>query len=253
MNCAPYRPPARHVTASALALAVAALVSLFLLLPSAAHAQQGDVSISSVACDADPEVVSIFNGGADAVDLTGWQLESDPDESFDLSPIQTLAASASVTIEAGPAASGTFVWSTTAVLRDNDSTDYVRIVDNTGATMDEKSCAAAPEPSPTPGDVPNGGGPPAPASGPSTVFVFAGAGLSTVALTGLAFAFLPLGRAFSRIAGGFWSDRRAEGPVPAASSARTPGASGISLALGLAIALALVLLITFTLKSRQDG
>jgi len=237
----------------AVSISTAVLLLLLAIQYSAADAQQGGVEISNLDCGAEPESVTILNTGADPVDLSGWQLESDPDQSFDLSPIQTLAAGASVTIEAGPAASGTFIWSTAAVLRDDDATDYVRVVDDTGATIDEEACATASEPSPTPGDVPNGGGPPAPASGPATVFVFAGAGLSTIALTLLAFAFLPLNQAFSRLGRVFSSDKGSEGSASAASSTRTHGGTGMSLALGLVIVLALVLLVTFTLKSRQDA
>lgn len=252
MNFAPNKSAVWHMRAIALAVATVGSIALFLLLPAVAQAQQNDIIISSVACDADPEVVSIFNSGADPIDLTGWQLESDPGESFDLSPIQTLAAGASVTIEAGPAASGTFIWSTTGVLRDNDDTDYVRIVDDDGTTIDEEACATAPEPSPTPADVPNGGGPPAPVSGPSTIFVFAGAGLSTIALGVLAFAFLPLSQAFSRGVRILSSDKGGGEPLSPVSATR-PQATGGSLALGLAIVLALLLLVSLAVKQRQDG
>ena len=161
------RLPASLIIASCFALA--ALVMVMALGSSTARAQQGDVGISSLDCGSDPETVTILNSGTEPADLSGWSLQSDPtaSETFDLSPIQTLAGGASVTVEAGPAANGTFVWSQSEVLRDDDYTDFARVVDDDGATISEEACAAAPAPSPsaTPADVPNGGGPPAPPSG----------------------------------------------------------------------------------------
>jgi hypothetical protein len=249
MNIAPSKPVARYLPRLGFALvcAIVVLGALFALQPNAAEAQQAGVSIASINCSIDPEVVTILNTGDDSVDLSGWHLESDPAESFDLSPIQTLAPGSSVTIEAGPAASGTFVWSADEVLRDDDHTDYARIVDENGSTVDEEACAAAPTSTPPADDMPNGGGPPAPTSGSPMLFVFAGLGLSTGALALLAISLVPLGRGISSFVGGSTTGRGSDrGPVaasspPVASDRATPIVQilGIALLFTLLIALAL--------------
>src|SRR3989304_7334888 len=91
------------------------------------------IRIAELKCNGDPEVVAIENAGDTAQQLAGWQLQSDPvGEVFDLSVLGGLAPGASVFIQAGPSAAGVFKWGTSFVLRDDDSTDYIRIGDNTG-------------------------------------------------------------------------------------------------------------------------
>jgi hypothetical protein len=138
------------------------------------------MKIADLDCNSTPEVVEIENEGPDAQDLSGWQLVSQPttDETFDLTPIGSLPAGASVFIESGPSAQATFTWSDAEIFRDDDSTDFVRLIDDAGATRDERACPAEAtfSPSPTPSasasppptptvapavNVPNGGGPPA--------------------------------------------------------------------------------------------
>ena len=82
--------------------AIAALVMVMAVDPSTVRALKSDVGISSLDCSSDPESVTILNSGEEPVDLSGWSLQSDPaaSETFDLSPIQTLAGGASVTVEA---------------------------------------------------------------------------------------------------------------------------------------------------------
>lgn len=224
--------------------------------PSAARAQQGDVGISSLDCGSDPETVTILNSGTEPVDLSGWSLQSDPaaSETFDLSPIQTLAGGASVTVEAGPAASGAFVWSQSELLRDDDYTDFARLVDADGATVSEEACGTAPDPSPTPApaDMPNGGGPPAPtSSGLATILVLAGAGLSTMALAIVTLAFVPAGQVLSQVRARFLgsdrSDRDEPAMVPAVPHDSITATSIASIA---AVAVLVMLLITFALRDR---
>src|SRR3990172_8933283 len=112
------------------------------------------VRIAELQCNGDPEGVAVENAGDAAQQLAGWQLQSDPaSEVFDLSVLGGLQPGASIFIQAGPAATGLFKWGTVFVFRDDDSTDYIRIVDNTGATVDQVNCGSeipsAPSPTPT--------------------------------------------------------------------------------------------------------
>ena len=185
----------RLVVAATLALAFTlALVSF-----AAAQGGQG-VEVSQVDCTEDPEVVLLTNAGDASQNLTGWELRSDPEASevYDLSVLGSLLAGGSVSIRSGPSASGVFIWMTDEVFRDNDATDYVILVDDTGATVQQVNCTveATPTPTPTPtpapssvGEVPNGGGPPPPSAdllSPGMMILIGGslaaAGLGAIAL-----------------------------------------------------------------------
>jgi hypothetical protein len=152
-------------------------IAFALLGVSSAWGQGPDVKITMLGCTGDPELVVIENRGDADQPLAGWQLQSDPtgSEVYDLSMRgELLLADASIQVQSGPSASGFFLqdnWGEEPIFRDNDPTDYVRLVDDTGAVVQQLHCAeVAPEPSPTPSpeapplvDVPNGGGaPPAP-------------------------------------------------------------------------------------------
>ena len=156
------------------------------------------IRIAELQCNGDPEVVAIENAGDTAQQLAGWQLESDPaGEVFDLSVLGGLAPGASIFIQAGPSAAGVFKWGTSFVLRDDDSTDYVRIVDNNGATVDQVNCGSEipSEPSPTvspANGVPNGGGAPPLPDGPLTPLTLIAAGLTLATAGAAAIAFLRL-------------------------------------------------------------
>ncbi len=173
-------------------LAVAATLGFAFALAavSFAAAQGGpDVQISQLDCAGDPEIVVLTNSGDAAQALSGWELRSDPEASelFDLRDLGTaLAPGVSNTIQSGPAASGAFTWSTDEVYRDNDSTDYVRLVDDTGATVQQVNCAGAtPSPTPSPAaEVPNGRGSPAPAAGALSpaMMLFLGGSLAAAGL-----------------------------------------------------------------------
>lgn len=175
----------RLAAAATLAIAVA-LAAL-----SAASAQGPDIRIAELQCTGNPEVVTIENAGGASQDLTGWTLLSDPtgSESFDLSALGGLQAGASVFIQSGPFASGVFNWGPDFVFRDDDATDFARIVDDQGATVDEVACAGAaptpspaPSPEPTSSNVPNGGGLPPPPGGVSLsgILVFGGSILTSL-------------------------------------------------------------------------
>lgn len=142
-------------------------------------AQQANISITELDCDANPERVVLSNNGDASLDLTGWRLESDPPdkEAFSLSRIGTLGPGQSVTIESGTGASGSFVWSMAFVFRDDDPSDYARVVDSSEEAVQEVTCATgAPTPTFSPkatavpaspvvfAGTPDGGGPPASSS-----------------------------------------------------------------------------------------
>lgn len=179
---------------------LAALFIGLIALSEPALAQNRSVTISQLRCDAEPEVVVITNNSSTNQEINGWKLVSDPAETevFDLSEIGVLIAGESVFIEAGPGASGAFVWSSESILRDDDPTDFVRLVDDAGETVAEAPCAEpTPTPSPTPTTttptptaviVPNGGGPPAEAAraAGSLLAVLAGGGLMTAAFIAIA-------------------------------------------------------------------
>lgn len=182
-------------------LAVAATLGITsaLVAVSIARAQGPDVQIVELVCTGDPELVVIENLGDAPQELAGWELQSDPPDSqvFDLSVLGSQQPGESNTIRSGPSATGVFNWGLEFIFRDDDPTDYARIVDDTGAVVHQVNCAGvAAEPSPTPtpepspaNGVPDGGGPP-PVSGgvmaPLMMVLLGGsmaaAGLGAVAL-----------------------------------------------------------------------
>jgi len=156
-----------------LAIGWAFAIALALAAVSSATGQEPDIQIVELDCNSDPEMVVIENGGSVSQALAGWKLQSDPPDSevYDLSVLSALQPGGSVFIQSGPSATGIFKWGLDFVFRDNDATDYARIVDDTGAVVDEVNCGGgvAPGPSPTPSPqpsplngVPNGGGAPPP-------------------------------------------------------------------------------------------
>jgi hypothetical protein len=171
---------------------------------SPAGAQGPDVQIAQLSCSGDPELVVIENSGDTAQTLASWELQSDPPNSqaFDLTVLGGLAPGASVAIQSGPAASGVFKWGLEFIYRDDDPSDYARIVDDTGEIIHQVNCAEAtptptPSPSPTPSpepspavEVPNGGGaPPLPSGSLSPAMILLVGG--SLAVTGLAMIALP--------------------------------------------------------------
>jgi hypothetical protein len=155
------------------ALVSALAIALTSAAVSPAGAQGPDVRIDEdqLDCNGDPELVVIENLGDAAQTLAGWELQSDPPDSevFDLTVLGGLAPGASISIQSGPSAGGVFKWGLELIYRDDDPTDYARIVDDTGEIVHQVNCAAGttPTPSPTPSPepsppngVPNGGGPP---------------------------------------------------------------------------------------------
>jgi hypothetical protein len=216
-------------------LMTASLAALVVLSSnSTAAATVAELKIADLDCNGSPEVVEIENEGPDPQDLAGWKLLSNPaaTESFDLTQIGSLPAGSSVFIESGPSAEATFKWSSSQVFRDNDPSDFVRLVDETGQTRDQAACSAqattSPSPSPSQSlvptptpttapavNVPNGGGPPGDVAGiPSSPLaaIVAGGALLGIGATVLSTAWL----------GASTRSRRRGEPADAGERALTP-------------------------------
>lgn len=198
-------PGLRQVRLGAtIALGLTIATALAVAFSSPASAQAAEVQISELDCNSDPELVVIENTGDAPQDFTGWRLESDPpaSEVFDLAALGSLAPGGSVTIQSGPFASGPFLqdnWGVEFVLRDDDATDYARIIDDGGEPVDEVACGSAATPAPTPepspvDGVPNGGGPPPPPVGSLTPTALVLLGGSMASLGAAMFSFPWLSR-----------------------------------------------------------
>lgn len=196
-------------------------IALALAAASSASGQGAEIEIAQLECTGDPELVVIENRGDADQSLAGWQLQSDPtgSEVYDLSVRGDLVAGASIRVQSGPAASGVFLqenWGLEFIFRDDDPTDFVRLVDDTGSVVEQIHCAdevvAQPSPTPSPEptapfDVPNGGGAP-PASGDAllaAMMVLAGGvivlgGMATSALSWLRLRSSPAASATASLA-----------------------------------------------------
>ena len=95
--------------------------------------------------------------------LSGWTLQSDAGESFDLglqvgalAPVHEGGQISVYSNSQAPAtnpAQWQYRWTTSEVFRDGDGTDFVRIVDGTGGVVGQQNClqqSAPQEPAPTP-------------------------------------------------------------------------------------------------------
>ena len=227
---------------------------------SLSSAQVPDVRIAELKCNGDPELVAIENRGDVAQQLAGWELQSDPaSEVFDLSVLGGLQPGASIFIQAGPSATGVFKWGTAFVFRDDDTTDYVRVVDDTGATVHQVNCGGEipsdPSPTATPlNGIPNGGGAPPLPDDPVTPATLIAAGLALAAAGAAAVAFLwlrprPVAAAVAVSAG----TATAVAPERSVVPVRRPSAGGLptEAAIGLA-ALGVLLAVAFLLFRARD-
>ena len=240
---------ASRITVSALVSALA--IALALAAVSPAGAQGPDVQIAQLSCNGDPELVVIENFGDTAQTLAGWELQSDPPDSqtFDLSTLGTqLVPGASISIQSGPSAGGVFQWTLEFIYRDDDPTDYARIVDDTGAIVHQVNCAEAtstpsptpsPEPSPV-GEVPNGGGAPPITSGSSSPAMILLVG-GSLAVAGLAVIALPRLRLRPSLAVAVSSPHRAYRGGSGTRQGRSSKALGLTLVGVCAVAMFLIL------------
>lgn len=143
-----------------LIIAALAAGTCLLLLTSMTSAASG-VHITALDCGSHPRRIRIENQGDTAQDLTGWQLRSDSVEGqpWDLSEVGSIPAGGKFFVFQGhlsPAVNpslGYYRWGTDEIfnLRANDSSDYVRIVDAQGNTVDQRNCEGlAPGATPAP-------------------------------------------------------------------------------------------------------
>ena len=207
----------RHAGAMALlipTLAVVIALSVVLSVTARSTAAQGvNVQFTELDCDSDPEVIVISNQGTQPVEMTGWNLQSDPpaEESLPLMSLGFLSPGESILVESGPASAAAFTWSRDFVFRNNDPTDFAQLASDAGdvlikvncgsvgqATAAPTSTAATPAATPTPtpavlgsSAVPTGGG--SPVAGvplvPPAALIAAG---SALLASGLAAVAIPL-------------------------------------------------------------
>lgn len=132
-------------------LAVAALITLITVSTEAAAQGAPDVQISFLSCSTEPEAVRVRNYGAAAASLAGYRLLSDSaggTQNYDLGPYGPLDPGQTVTLESGPgaaddSATNTFRLTGSPLYRDNDPTDYARLV-RPDASEDQVSCGETP-------------------------------------------------------------------------------------------------------------
>lgn len=136
-----------------LLMTVSAVATSLGLLTSVAAAAV-DLRVTALDCGSHPRRIRIENLGDTAQSLSGWQLQGDPVEGqpFNLEEVGSLDAGGKVFVFQGhlspPTAPdlGYYRWGSdeTFSLRANDSTDYVRIVDPQGNTIDQRNCEGLP-------------------------------------------------------------------------------------------------------------
>ena len=197
-------------------LAVVLLLSVVLPVTARSAVAQGvNVQFTELDCDSDPEVIVISNQGTQPVEMTGWNLQSDPpaEESLPLASLGFLSPGESILVESGPASAAAFTWSRDFVFRNNDPTDFAQLASDAGDVLIKVNCGsvgqatatAAPTstatkpaatPTPTPAvlgssEVPTGGG--APVAGvplvPPAALIAAG---SALLASGFAAVSIPL-------------------------------------------------------------
>lgn len=130
---------------------LAGALSLFIL--SSAEAAS-DVRITALDCGSHPRRVRIENLGDTAQDLAGWKLVSDSyeGEPLELGQVGSIDVAGKFFVFQGhlapptTPASGYYRWGAGEIfyLRANDSSDYVRIVDPQGNTIDQRNCEGLP-------------------------------------------------------------------------------------------------------------
>ena len=137
-----------------LAVPVVAAVLLIGLLPrpNIVAAAPGDVSISALSCDTNPEYVRITNFGGSAQSLSGFHIQSDPSQDYDIGALAaSISAGQTLEFQSGTnAANGNNTYKMTGsfIYRNGDATDYARLA-RSDATTDQVNCGTTPTP-PTP-------------------------------------------------------------------------------------------------------
>ena len=138
-----------------------------------ASAAAGDIWITTLNCDSNPEVIRIKNFGGSSQSLTGFRIQSDPSQDYDVTDfVSSIGAGATIDFQSGSgAADGAGVYKLTGafILRNADSTDYARLV-RPGASNNQVNCESTPttpSPTPTPSPVPTASPTPTPSPTPT--------------------------------------------------------------------------------------
>ena len=133
-------------------LAVVLVLSVVLSVTvRSADAQGVNVQITELSCNTDPEVVVITNQGSQAIEMTGWNLQSDPParESLPLMSLGFLSPGESILVESGPASAAAFTWSRDFVFRNDDTTDFAQLASDAGEVLLKVNCGSVAQASPT--------------------------------------------------------------------------------------------------------
>ena len=126
-------------------LAVVLVVSVVLSVTARPAAAQGvNVQFTELDCDSDPEVIVVSNQGTQPVEMTGWNLQSDPtaQESLPLMSLGFLSPGESILVESGPASAAAFTWSRDFVFRNNDPTDFAQLASDAGDVLIKVNCGS---------------------------------------------------------------------------------------------------------------
>lgn len=114
-----------------------------------------DVSISALSCDSSPEFVSIHNYGGSSQSLTGFHIQSDPSQDYDLAThVASISAGQTLEFQSGTGSAdnpgaGIYKLTGSSIYRNGDPTDYARLV-RSDASTDQVNCGTNPTPPPTP-------------------------------------------------------------------------------------------------------
>ncbi len=149
------RPPSpAALTAFATALAIT-VVLVLQVGGQSASAAAGDVHITALNCDSSPEYVRIKNFGGSSQSLTGFHIQSDPSQDYDLA-VHVASISAGQTLEfqsgtgsADNPGAGIYKLTGSNIYRNGDTTDYARLV-RPGTSSQTVNCGSTPvTPGPT--------------------------------------------------------------------------------------------------------
>jgi hypothetical protein len=118
-------------------------------------AAAADVSISALSCDSSPEYVRIYNYGGGSQSLTGFHIQSDPSQDYDIGAlVSSIGVGQTLEFQSGTgaatnAAAGIYKLTGSFIYRNSpDTTDYARLV-RSDASTDQVNCGTNPTPPPT--------------------------------------------------------------------------------------------------------
>jgi beta-lactamase superfamily II metal-dependent hydrolase len=154
----------RRVTIRLLAIAACMVVAISLV--ASIHSQRaiaapGDVGISALSCDSSPEYVRIHNYGSAAQSLSGFHIQSDPSQDYDIGLlVSSISVGQTLEFQSGTGAttnagSGIYKLTGSFIYRNSpDRTDYARLA-RSDSTANQVSCGSSPptpthSPAPTP-------------------------------------------------------------------------------------------------------